>query len=541
MSETLLRAPAEFRKDTVETSFSAVQTRDFKPLTDRDINQGITEQAYWLRVTLSNTGDAPVTWVLNHETSYIDHMQVYFRDAHSERFQSLALSDRVPFHDRPLNYRKLAFQHTTDANSHTELYVKLYFDNADSVSLNFHLREASVFIQQAQAEHLFYGGYYGVMLSLMTIAMVIALLLRNTTALMYAALLLATTTKWLLLNGYGFQYVWPNSVFFQNEGFHIVFLLFAVCGLQFSKSFLKLDFYFPRVHTLFSALQAVCLLGIVMRFAGWYVPILHLSYTMLAVLALVIPAASWAVWRRGAHHARWYTYAWLIYSCTLWLALGSASFTWFNWGMQPLMILQLGSLLEVGLLMVAMSEGLMGLENDRRQALAMANQDPLTGLGNRRLLQVEFENFKERYQRGKKPVFLIMIDLDHFKAVNDQYGHDAGDVVLKKVAKLLRSHSRDKDVCIRYGGEEFALLLEADNQEEALAVSERIRREFASTPTPYEGQLIEHTLSSGITPVLSQGQSFNVKEMMRRADAALYQGKATGRNRTVIYEEEHVD
>jgi diguanylate cyclase (GGDEF)-like protein len=537
LSQTFLRAPAEFRSDAVGTTFSSVQSRHFKPLTDQDVNQGITDQAYWLRVRLSNTGAEAVGWVLSHETSYIDNMHVYYRDASSEEYQRLRLSDRVPFHERVLNYRKLGFQHTTQPDSYTDLYIKIYFDKADSVSLNFHLREAAHFTHRVQVENLIYGGYYGVMLTLAVIALVIAIVLRRATSLLYAALLVATATKWLLLNGYGFQYLWPGSVYWQNEGFHIVYLLFAFFGLQFSKSFLRLDFYLPRVNQLFSALQWVCALGLVVRFWGMYEPILYLSFVMLAVLAVVIPAASWSVWRRGAHYARWYTGAWLIYAATLWLALGSAAFTWFNWGMQPLAILQLGSLLESGLMMVAMTEALMGIENDRRHAVAMANQDPLTGLGNRRLLQMEFEKSKDRYQRGRKPVFLIMIDLDHFKKVNDQFGHDAGDVVLKKVAKLLRSHSRDSDVCIRYGGEEFALLLESDSQEEALAVSERIRREFEGTPTVYDGQVIEHTLSIGITEVLGHGENLNVKEMMRRADAALYQGKATGRNRTILYEE----
>lgn len=538
LSHTLLRSPVQFRQDSPATPFANIQTRAFAPLTDQDVNQGVTDQAYWLRVRLSNPGAEPVSWVLNHETSYIDHMHVYYRDASETEFQRVSLSDRQPFHERPLEYRKLGFTHTTEAASHTDLYIKLYFEKADSVSLNLHWREASVFARQGSLESLLYGGYYGFMLTLVAITLVISLLLHRTTVLLYAALLLVTVVKWLLLNGYGFQYLWPKSVYWQNEGFHLVYLLFTLCALQFSKSFLKLGFYLPRVNTLFSMLQIVSLLGIVMRLSGVYLPALALSYALLTVLALVIPAASWAVWRRGVRHARWYTCAWLVYSLTLWLALGSASSNWFNWGMQPLWVLQLSSMLEAGLLMVAMTEGLMGLENDRRQALAMANQDPLTGLGNRRLLQVEFEQFTERYQRSRKPVFLIMIDLDHFKSINDQYGHDAGDVVLNKVAKLLRNHSRGSDVCIRYGGEEFALLLEADSQEEALAVSERIRREFEYTPTPYEGQMIEHTLSSGITPVLGHGQSLNVKEMMRRADAALYQGKAAGRNRTIVYSQD---
>jgi diguanylate cyclase (GGDEF)-like protein len=353
--------------------------------------------------------------------------------------------------------------------------------------------------------------------------------------MIYGSFLLCTAAKWSLLNGFGFQYLWPNSVFWHNEGFHILYLLFAILGLQFSKAFLKTGKFFPNTHKLFIALQASAVVGIVLRFAGFYEPILHFSFAMLAVLAVVIPIISLRAWMRGVDYPRWYLFAWLVYSFSLLIALISAYSNWLNWGMQSLTYLQIGSLLEAIFLTIAMTERLMSLDKDRRKAIALAHQDPLTGLGNRRLLQMKYEAFRDQFAVDRTPVFLIMIDLDHFKRVNDQYGHEAGDHILKEFGQLLRDLSRSSDVCVRYGGEEFAILLHADSITTAHQIGERIRKRFAETPTAYQDHKIWHTLSMGITPVLSGEEMLSVEEMMARADAALYESKASGRNRAIVH------
>lgn len=535
LSQTYLRAPVEFTIQEVSADLANVREQAFMPLEADQINQGMSDRAFWVRARLKNSSEQPVTWVLSHETSYIDYLVVHYRDQNDAQFSLSQLSDREAFDQRPVDYRKLAFRHTTAADSYTDLYLKLYFEKADSISLNLLLQAESEFVDQRQQENLLFGVYYGVLLTLAVIALVVSIMLGRLSALYYCLLLVATGTKWLLFNGYGFQYLWPENVFWQNEGFHIVFLLFAILALQFSKAFLKLNWHFPLLSKVFTALQLFSWLAIGLRFAGLYGLVLNVAFVMLFLLAVLVPLASWLTWRKGYQYARWYTLAWLVYSASLILALASAYFSWAGWGMRPLIILQLGSLLEAALLMIAMAEALLGLEEERRQALDMAHRDPLTGLGNRRLLQIEYERFKRLYQKDQKPVFLIMTDLDYFKVINDTYGHDAGDEVLKEVAELLTSHCRETDVCVRYGGEEFAILLRADTLQEVVEVAERIRAEFARSPTHYRNQTIEHTLSSGITPVLDAKERLTVNEMMQRADAALYRGKEAGRNRNIIY------
>jgi len=160
--------------------------------------------------------------------------------------------------------------------------------------------------------------------------------------------------------------------------------------------------------------------------------------------------------------------------------------------------------------------------------------DPLTGLGNRRALEDQAAMEIARAERSGAPLSLIAIDLDHFKRINDDYGHDVGDVVLQAFARLARQALRDGDVLCRMGGEEFAVLLPDTDWEQALRVAERLRETVAITPvtvgedvTP-DGTLA-YTASLGVT-LVSAGET-TLKPAIKRADQGLYAAKELGRNR----------
>jgi diguanylate cyclase (GGDEF)-like protein len=161
----------------------------------------------------------------------------------------------------------------------------------------------------------------------------------------------------------------------------------------------------------------------------------------------------------------------------------------------------------------------------------LSNTDSLTGMYNRRhfmqLLSKEFE----RALRHDAPLAFIMIDIDHFKRVNDELGHQAGDIILCHVADLLQRGLRAGDVVGRYGGEEFAMLLPQTNLEGAVTAAERYRKLIESTKAPNGGQV---TISLGVSWNGIQGIR-SVDDLMRTADAALYEAKHQGRNRTVKY------
>jgi diguanylate cyclase len=162
-----------------------------------------------------------------------------------------------------------------------------------------------------------------------------------------------------------------------------------------------------------------------------------------------------------------------------------------------------------------------------------AIRDPMTGLFNRRYLDTVVPAEVARCERDKTPLAVLMMDLDHFKNVNDTYGHQGGDEVLKALAALLLANVRASDVACRYGGEEFLLLLPNMHCDAALERAEQWRAAFAATTVNYGGAAIKATLSIGIACYPQDGAS--VEELTRCADLALYQAKEQGRDRVVLY------
>jgi diguanylate cyclase (GGDEF)-like protein len=155
--------------------------------------------------------------------------------------------------------------------------------------------------------------------------------------------------------------------------------------------------------------------------------------------------------------------------------------------------------------------------------------DPLSGLFNRRYLHVRLEEELERARRHQIPLALLMIDLDDFKMVNDKFGHLAGDAVIKEVAVILRRTVRMFDVCTRYGGEEFAILMPNSGAQSAATVAERIRRRIESYRFT-EASLVSLSVTASIGLAVSTAQLLP-RDLIERADQALYQAKTLGKNR----------
>jgi diguanylate cyclase (GGDEF)-like protein len=161
-----------------------------------------------------------------------------------------------------------------------------------------------------------------------------------------------------------------------------------------------------------------------------------------------------------------------------------------------------------------------------------SNTDPMTGVSNRRHFMPLLRREIARCRRLNHPVSLLMIDIDHFKQVNDSYGHPVGDQVICALADICRKVSRTIDVVARLGGEEFAILLPEARKEEALAVAERVRAavENATVKAP-GGAELKFTVSVGVAEQPSNDES--EEKLIHLADQALYQAKAEGRNRVV--------
>jgi two-component system cell cycle response regulator len=160
--------------------------------------------------------------------------------------------------------------------------------------------------------------------------------------------------------------------------------------------------------------------------------------------------------------------------------------------------------------------------------------DSLTGMYNRRYLESHFERVVSRIAPGEKPISLMVLDIDHFKSVNDTYGHDVGDEVLQAIAKRILRNLRGFDTAVRFGGEEFVVLLPDAPQSAATAAAERLCHSINATPVPVTGKDdgLPVTISIGVATTMAGAESLD--QMVKRADVALYEAKNTGRNRVVV-------
>ncbi|MGB0466518.1 MAG: GGDEF domain-containing protein [Pontibacterium sp.] len=179
------------------------------------------------------------------------------------------------------------------------------------------------------------------------------------------------------------------------------------------------------------------------------------------------------------------------------------------------------------------AENKLALQDVNVQLQSLSREDRLTGLFNRGHWEECLERELNRYLRTYEPCTLIMLDIDHFKAVNDTYGHPAGDEVIRRVAAMLLQHARKTDIVGRYGGEEFGIILTSTNTRQAGIVAERMRQAIEMMEVEYEQLSMAVTISLGLAEL--QPDILDHEQWITQADNALYKSKEKGRNQYNIY------
>ncbi len=164
-----------------------------------------------------------------------------------------------------------------------------------------------------------------------------------------------------------------------------------------------------------------------------------------------------------------------------------------------------------------------------QEALTLALLDPLTMIGNRKALDTAIRRELPLAERHHQDLSVLMIDVDHFKSINDTHGHDKGDQVLTAIAKTIQTVCRETDLIFRFGGEEFLVILRNTNLQGALIIAERLRQQIATTSISTKNDVISPKVSIGISS-LHHGNKEKSQDLFKRADIALYKAKSAGRN-----------
>lgn len=184
--------------------------------------------------------------------------------------------------------------------------------------------------------------------------------------------------------------------------------------------------------------------------------------------------------------------------------------------------------------LVSVGEDITQLKKDQERMEMLAFYDPLTGLANRRLFKDRLDQALKKVRRHQNHMALLYLDLDHFKEINDRYGHDAGDELLKEVANRLRDSVRDSDVIARIGGDEFNLILhDLNSEQDASSVAEKVLQVVTE---PIDIGMAQVSVSASIGITLAPADGMEAKALIKNADVAMYQSKQGGRNRCQRYQ-----
>ena len=478
---------------------------------------GFTNSAWWVRFTVRNPGPDPIRVVLRQNYPLIDHLDVW-STATDGTDRHVATGDLLPFEQRPIRHNE--FLVPLDLAPGSEQVVHARFETAGSLNIGLTLYQPDDLVGDIAEQQLAWGAFYGSILLLALGNLLLFALVRDSAFAWYSIYLVTYGCYMAAYNGLTFQYLWPDDPEFASLSQLVLLPLALAFLLQFSRTILALAEVSPRNDRVALALIGLTLACIPLApFVEYRTLILPLAILTLVIIVFLILAAIVSV-RTGRIAARFYMAGLSVF------LLGVAVYMFKTFGFLPHNALtqhgyQVGSLLEFLLLYVALGARVSEL---KRTGLT----DNLTALPNRRSFDEQLAaEFEIARTRGRE-LALLVIDIDHFKRLNDTRGHAEGDRALRALAAILRAHLRKPDVAYRYGGEEFVVMMPGASADAALALAEQLRERVAAE-TAHDHAL---TISVGVAAVADR-RATSAEELFRDADAALYAAKTAGRNRVV--------
>lgn len=533
---------------------------------DAAINFGYSPSAWWLRFDLIADPAAQRDWLLEVAFPTLDSVD-YFGPGG----EKLSAGDRMPFGARPVLHRNFVFPVRLDETGKGTVWLRIVSEGTLTIPLR--VWQPAAFWQESLISYAVLSVYFGMLLALALYNLLLWFSLRDHAYLTYVLFAASMAVGQLSLNGLGNQFLWPDWPVWGNLAFTVGFAAAGLFGALFTRGFLSTRRSLPRLDGAvvgLAGLFAVCMLTPLVapyRLAAILTSLTGVTFSVVAVLAGL------RCWRAGQPGASTFLLAWTV------LLIGVAVVGLRNMNLVPTTFIsfyamQMGSALEMLLLSFALADRINGLRREKdaaqnealttkqqlvsalqrsetnlelrvverteelealnarlreneRQLQALAHTDTLTGLANRLLFDARLEQSLQQARRGHGQLAVLLVDLDHFKPINDGYGHAIGDEVLRCAAGRFRSAVREVDTVARLGGDEFAIVLTGIG---GGADAERLAEKLAAMlgePMRVLGLPLEISASIGIA--LFVGGDLTPAELLRRADRAMSAAKEAGR------------
>ncbi|HEY6897356.1 MAG TPA: diguanylate cyclase [Rhodocyclaceae bacterium] len=510
---------------TLEGVRAAWRAGRFTPAASSIPAFGIGSPPVWLRFAVVNNSDQKESRQIRIENPWLDRLDIYIVGK-DQVPRHVRLGDTLPANTRPIPGRFFAAEHSFDSGL-TEIYFRV--ETPDPIVIPaFFMTEAESERRDLQQGYG-YGFIYGYLAALLIYNLVLFVNLRNRIYLRYSSFLGAFLLLNLAYTGHGFAWLWPNQVVLQQWIIPVTMVLFGIAELRFAQAFLDTATRLPHWHRGLSAIAGSVLFLLIMAtlISGNQRDALLVGFVFVTVFTLLMPLLGLAALRSGHAYARYFLAATLAsMSGALVTALATWGFIPFNdWTFRAV---EAGMLVDATVLALALGRQFRALKAEQMLAELRATRDPLTNLYNRRaFLDIAQPQWWESRRSGRD-LALIMVDLDHFKSINDILGHGAGDAALVEAARVLAGAVRQGDVVARWGGEEFLLLLPNTGIEAAVALAERLRQQVAEIRLRHGEAELTFTASFG---VVLQTRQESLDHLITDVDACLYRAKRQGRNR----------
>lgn len=482
-------------------------------------NIGFSTSAWWVRIVLRNDADEARSVLLRQNYPLIDYIDLY--EPQSEgRWKAHQTGDRRDFATRDVLHRDLLFPLAIPAHQQQVYYLR--YQSQGPVDINLSLLGAAELIGQISGEQMAYGIYFGCVMMLLLWSLLVFVATRDQAFLAYFSYVVVFGAYMSVNNGIAFQFLWPNSPNWGNVSVVVLLGLSIVTSLQFARVILHGRDFAPRLDRFAQVLQVLALAIVAATPFLPYALLIQPIALLTLVLSVFMIVFGIVCLLAGSRTAKVFLMAWGAYM------LCSFAYLLKNFGVLPHTFWtqnswQAGALLEMILLSLTLSSRVRELQTQTRI-------DALTQLGNRRQFDAYLPLALAKAQRKKQALALLVLDIDHFKKFNDQFGHAAGDDAIRAVAAVLRTCVRKPEIACRYGGEEFVLILPDMDTDAAIVLAERMRqRVLESTQSTHPVRV-----SVGVANAMEMNYP-NAESLFNAADFALYSAKEQGRDRVVAY------
>lgn len=527
-------------------------------------NFGFTKSSYWLRFTIRNESRERDSWFLHIAYPLLDNITLYQIDGDGRIRQQLG-GRLAAEREKTAHLKGSLFELEIPRGETHVFYLRASTEN--SLLIPVTLWDAQSFVKYTNLVQFLTGSYYGIIVAMLLYNLLLYVSVKGAIYCYYVAYLFFFGLFLFCTNGYASYYFGAESAWWNTRAIVVCVALAALAAIQFTRALLEVERHLSLWNRLLKGLMVACALVAASSFVLEY----RIALQAATILGLTVSGSLLVFgiecWIKGIPTARFYVVAWALF------LFGCMTFALMAYAIVPANAvtkysMQIGSALEVLLLSFALAYRIKLLqgENERINSEATRNlerrvaerteelnialadlssanerlselnqRDNLTGARNRVYFDTTLRSEWRNALRGDYPLALLVLDIDHFKRVNDSHGHLCGDEVLRRIAAVVQGTlARSTDELIRYGGEEFVILLPHTDAEGAAMVAERIRCEVAGTRVEFNGSHVNVRVSIGVAAIRpSVGD--NPADLIASADAALYAAKDDGRDRVSIF------